>query len=57
MKFHYWKAKDGLWRWNLRAKNGEIIASGEGYVHVSDCLVAIELVRGSGRAALVKGYR
>ena len=32
------------WRWRLRANNGEIIASGEGYTTRQNCLHAIELV-------------
>lgn len=34
MKFHYYKARDGQWRWRLRARNGRIIAdSAEGYAN------------------------
>jgi uncharacterized protein len=40
----------GLWRWNLRAANNEIIASGESYYHKSDCEHAINLVKGSSNA-------
>lgn len=35
----------GEWRWRLRAKNGEIVASGEGYHNRADCLHAIGLVK------------
>lgn len=32
------------WYWRLRAKNGEIIAQGEGYTNRMDCKRAIELI-------------
>lgn len=36
------------WRWYLLAANNRKIAnSGEGYVNKSDCLAAINLVKGS----------
>jgi len=35
----------GEWRWRLRATNGEIIASGEGYHSRQDCEHAIALVK------------
>jgi uncharacterized protein YegP (UPF0339 family) len=37
-----------LWRWRLLAANNRIIAdSGESYYNESDCLEAINLVKGS----------
>jgi uncharacterized protein YegP (UPF0339 family) len=30
-KFELFEDKSGEWRWNLKAKNGEIIATSEGY--------------------------
>lgn len=33
------------WFWRLRAANGRIIASGEGYRDKADALRAVELVR------------
>jgi uncharacterized protein YegP (UPF0339 family) len=33
------------WRWRLRAANGQIIALGESYANLQDCLHAISLVR------------
>lgn len=30
-RFEVWKNKAGEWQWHLKARNGEIIASGEGY--------------------------
>jgi uncharacterized protein len=41
------------WRWRLRAANRKIIAeSGEGYANKTDCLAAIQLVKGSGGAPI-----
>lgn len=31
-----WKGDDGLWRWHIRAGNGEIVAQGEGYEREDD---------------------
>jgi uncharacterized protein YegP (UPF0339 family) len=38
----------GIWRWRLRAANGEIIANGEGYRNQQDCRHAIDLVKQAG---------
>ncbi|MEO5605589.1 MAG: DUF1508 domain-containing protein [Novosphingobium sp.] len=38
------------WRWRLRAGNGEIIASGEGYHNRADAEHAIGLVQHSASA-------
>jgi uncharacterized protein YegP (UPF0339 family) len=53
MKFHIWKGATKQWYWRLRAKNGEIIATGEGYTRKRDALHAIKLVRQSADAPLV----
>lgn len=37
------------WRWRLRAGNGEIIASGEGYTTKANCLHAIGLIMETNR--------
>ena len=50
MYFQIYRDKIGEWRWRLRAKNHEPIASGEGYKNKSDCLHAIELVKSSSDA-------
>lgn len=34
LRFQYGKNKRGQWYWHIRAKNGEIIAEGEGYKRV-----------------------
>lgn len=31
LRFQYGKKKNGQWYWHIRARNGEIIAEGEGY--------------------------
>ena len=38
------------WRWRFRARTGEIIASGEGYYNLADCMRAIEIMRQSADA-------
>jgi uncharacterized protein len=37
------------WRWRLRAANGEIIASGEGYSQREDCIHAVRLLMDTTR--------
>ena len=45
-KFKIYKDKQGEWRWQFKADNGDIIAdSGEGYTNKSDCQRAIDLVK------------
>ncbi|MDT3668993.1 MAG: DUF1508 domain-containing protein [Aromatoleum sp.] len=49
MAYHIYKDSVGHWRWYLSAGNNRKIAnSGEGYFNKSDCLAAINLVKGSG---------
>lgn len=50
MYFQLYRDTSGYWRWRLRAANHEPLASGEGYVNRSDCLHAIELVKGAYNA-------
>ncbi|MBR6094900.1 MAG: YegP family protein [Lachnospiraceae bacterium] len=44
-KFEVYKDKKGEFRFRLKAKNGQIIATGEGYSKVDACLKGIESVR------------
>lgn len=44
MKFTVYK-RGKEWRWNLKARNGEIIASGESYKRRKDCFKAIDLIK------------
>ena len=50
MYFQIYPDTIGEWRWRLKAKNHETIASGEGYKNKSDCQHAIELVKSSSGA-------
>jgi uncharacterized protein YegP (UPF0339 family) len=60
-RYEYFQDSAGEWRWTAYASNGEPIArSSEGYVNLSDCLHAIELMQQSGDAAVLpraKGRR
>ena len=48
MTYQVYKDIQNQWRWRLRAANNRIIAtSGEAYINKSDCLHAINLVKGS----------
>lgn len=44
--------KGRQWRWQLKAGNNEIIASGEGYRNKADAIHAIGLVQGSAVAVI-----
>lgn len=44
MKFEIYRSRSE-WRWRLKARNGEPIASGEGYKNKTDCIAAIDLIR------------
>lgn len=46
MRFEIWEsAADRQWYWHLKAGNGEIIASGEGYTTEEKCIHAVNLVK------------
>lgn len=52
-RFHLFRDAAGEWRWNLRAKNGRIIAtSGEGYHRERAARAGIAAVRGAHTAIL-----
>lgn len=44
-KFEVYKDKSGEFRFRLKAANGEIIASGEGYKSKQGCLNGIESIK------------
>ena len=44
-KFHVFKDKAGEFRFNLTAKNGQIIAVSEGYTTIANCLNGVESVK------------
>ncbi|PJZ77384.1 YegP family protein [Leptospira neocaledonica] len=44
-KFEVYKDKSGEYRFRLKASNGEIIATGEGYSSKQACLKGIESIK------------
>lgn len=44
-KFELWKDKKGEWRWNLIARNGQVIAVSEGYTTKAGAKGGIRSVR------------
>ncbi|MGO8463200.1 YegP family protein [Rhizobium leguminosarum] len=55
MFFHLYTDANRHWRWTLYAGNNRKIAnSGEGYFNKSDCLAAINLVKGSGSTPIIE---
>ncbi len=44
-KFELWKDKKGEWRWNLMARNGQVIAVSEGYSSKAGAKNGIRSVR------------
>lgn len=53
-KFELWKDKKGEWRWNLNARNGQVIAVSEGYTTKDAALNGIRSVRVNAPFARVK---
>jgi uncharacterized protein YegP (UPF0339 family) len=49
MKFEMYRDASGLYRWRLKAANGEIIAHGESYRNRQDCINAVNLVMDTNR--------
>ena len=52
-KFQLYTDKTGAFRFRLRARNGEIIGSSEGYTSKASCLSGIESVRKNAAEALI----
>lgn len=44
-KFQVFKGKDGLYYFRLKAANGEIICSSEGYTTIQNCKKGIAAIR------------
>ncbi len=44
-KFEVYKDKKGEYRFRLKAGNGEVIATGEGYAQKAGCLKGIESIK------------
>lgn len=56
MAYYIYRDVNSQWRWRLVAGNGKQIAnSGEGYYNKTDCLAAINLVKGSSTAPVYEG--
>lgn len=53
-KFEVYKDKAGEFRFRLKARNGEIIASSEGYTAKASCLNGVESVRKNAPDAAVE---
>lgn len=43
-RFHVYQDKAGAWRWQLRAANGRILASGEAHTRKADAERAVDTV-------------
>ena len=41
------------WSWRLKGANHKLVASGESYKNETDCLRAIELVKGTNSSTLI----
>lgn len=54
-KFEVYKDKKGEFRFRLKAKNGQIIATGEGYSKVDSCLKGIASVKKNAVGAKIEG--
>ena len=53
-QFEIYTHAAGKYRWRLRAKNGEIIASGESYISKAGCESGIEAVRTCAKDAIIE---
>jgi uncharacterized protein YegP (UPF0339 family) len=53
-KFEVYKDKAGEYRFRLKAGNGEVIASGEGYSSKQACLGGIESVKKNASEAPIE---
>ncbi|MET0672241.1 MAG: YegP family protein [Microbacterium pygmaeum] len=52
-KFELWVDKGGEYRFNLKATNGQVIATSEGYASKASALKGIESVRNNAPEAAV----
>lgn len=51
--FEIYQDRSGEWRFRLKAKNGEIIATGEGYKTKQGCIRGVESVKRNAAKAIV----
>jgi len=52
-KFEVFKGKGGDFRFRLKAANGKVVASGQGYKSKDACLKGIESIKKNARGASV----
>lgn len=52
-KFEVWTDRSGGWRFNLKASNGQVIATSESYSSKASALKGIESVRANAPSAEV----
>lgn len=53
-KLEVWKNKVGEWQWHLRARNGEIVAAGEGYNRKAGAVAGVAACRRAVTMATLK---
>ncbi len=53
-KFQVFRGKDNQYYFRLRAKNGEIVCSSEGYTSLQSCKQGIEVIKKIAEAAPVE---
>lgn len=53
-KFEIFEDERGEWRFNLKASNGEVVATSEGYSSKQACLNGVEAVKRAASDALVE---
>lgn len=53
-KFQVFKGKDEQYYFRLRAKNGEIVCSSEGYTSLQSCKQGIEVIKKIAEAAPIE---
>ena len=53
-KFEVYKDKKGEFRFRLKAKNGQIVATGEGYSKLDSCLKGVESVRKNAKDSKIE---
>jgi hypothetical protein len=50
-KFELWTDKGGDWRFNLKASNGQVIATSQGYASKASAINGIDSVRSNAPGA------
>jgi uncharacterized protein YegP (UPF0339 family) len=54
MMYYQIYQESGEWRWRLKGRNHEILASGESYRNKTDCIHVIELLKSTDPDTPVK---